>query len=414
MMMLGLHFMKEAPFSTVYIHALVRDEKGAKMSKSKGNVIDPLHLIDEFGADALRFTLAAMAAQGRDIKLAASRVDGYRSFATKLWNACRFAEMNACVLPADFDSTKAKQTLNRWIAHETARATREVTEAIEAYRFNDAANAVYRFVWNVYCDWYIELAKPVLMGEEGATKAETRAMVAWARDEILKLLHPFMPFITEELWAVTAKRDGLLALAPWSRKAKGLTPEQLAGVSTASPSDALIPPVILALDAEEFSDPAAEAEIGWVVDLLTAIRSVRAELNITPATLIPLVLAGASAETRARAQRWTDVINRMARLSDISFADRAPEGAVQLLVRGEVAALPLKGVIDFSAEKARLDKELAKAETDIKRVDTKLANEKFVANAPEEIVEEEKEKREAAVARKAKILEAVERLKKAT
>jgi valyl-tRNA synthetase len=414
MMMLGLHFMKEAPFSTVYIHALVRDEKGAKMSKSKGNVIDPLHLIDEFGADALRFTLAAMAAQGRDIKLAASRVDGYRSFATKLWNACRFAEMNACVLPADFDATKAKQTLNRWIAHETARATREVTEAIEAYRFNDAANAVYRFVWNVYCDWYIELAKPVLMGEEGATKAETRAMVAWARDEILKLLHPFMPFITEELWAVTAKRDSLLALAPWSRKAKGFSSAQLASISTADPYDPLIPSVILALDAEEFSDPAAEAEIGWVVDLLTAIRSVRAELNITPATLIPLVLAGASAETRARAQRWTDVINRMARLSDISFADRPPEGAVQLLVRGEVAALPLKGVIDFSAEKARLDKELAKAEADIKRVDAKLANERFVANAPEEIVEEEKEKREAAVARKAKILEAVERLKKET
>jgi valyl-tRNA synthetase len=413
MMMMGLHFMKEAPFPTVYIHALVRDEKGAKMSKSKGNVIDPLHLIDDYGADALRFTLAAMAAQGRDIKLAESRVDGYRSFATKLWNACRFAEMNACVLPEDFNPTEARDTLNRWIAHETARATREVTEAIEAYRFNDAANAVYRFVWNVYCDWYIELAKPVLMGEEGAAKAETRAMVAWARDEILKLLHPFMPFITEELWAVTAKRGGLLALAPWSRKAGGLTPEQPASISTASPSDPLIPPVILALDTDDFNDPAAEAEIGWVVDLLTAIRSVRAELNITPATLTPLVLAGASAETTARAQRWNDVIKRMARLSDISFADRPPEGAVQLLVRGEVAALPLKGLIDFSAEKARLDKELAKADADIKRVDAKLGNEKFVANAPDEIVEEEKEKREAAVARKAKILEALERLKNA-
>src|SRR3984893_7509980 len=320
MMMLGLHFMKEAPFSTVYIHALVRDEKGAKMSKSKGNVIDPLHLIDEFGADALRFTLAAMAAQGRDIKLAASRVDGYRSFATKLWNACRFAEMNACVLPADFDSTKAKQTLNRWIAHETARATREVTEAIEAYRFNDAANAVYRFVWNVYCDWYIELAKPVLMGEEGATKAETRAMVAWARDEILKLLHPFMPFITEELWAVTAKRDGLLALAPWSRKRSELSPEQLAMMSTAGLNDPVILPVVLAFDVADFSDAAAEAEIGWGVDLVTAIRSVRAEMNIPPATLTPLVLAGASTETRERAPRWSDVIKRMARLADISFA----------------------------------------------------------------------------------------------
>jgi valyl-tRNA synthetase len=391
MMMMGIHFMQKerpaaplshvVPFPTVYIHALVRDEKGAKMSKSKGNVIDPLHLIDDYGADALRFTLAAMAAQGRDIKLAPQRVEGYRNFATKLWNACRFAEMNACGLPAGFDPTSAQETLNRWIAHETARATREVTEAIEAYRFNDAAGATYRFVWNVFCDWYLELAKPVLMGEDGGPKSETRAMVAWARDEILKLLHPFMPFITEELWAVTASERGtLLALAPWP-KLEGLT------------------------------NDAAEAEIGWVVDLVTAIRSVRAEMNISPSTLTPLVLAGASAETKGRAQRWSDVVKRMARLADISFSDSAPEGAVQLLVRGEVAALPLKGVIDFSAERARLDKELAKAEADIKRVDAKLANEKFVANAPEEIVEEEKEKRAAAEARKAKILEALERLK---
>jgi valyl-tRNA synthetase len=411
MMMMGIHFMKEVPFSTVYIHALVRDEKGAKMSKSKGNVIDPLHLIDEYGADALRFTLAAMAAQGRDIKLAASRVEGYRNFATKLWNACRFAEMNACAAPSDLEPAKTTQTLNRWIAHETARATREVTEAIEAYRFNDAAGAIYRFVWNVYCDWYLELAKPVLMGEEGEAKAETRATVAWARDEILKLLHPFMPFITEELWAVTAKRDSLLALAAWPRQAKGLTPEQVALMAAASPIEPVPAIALPMLDTAEFSDSAAEAEIGWVVDLVTAIRSVRAEMNIPPATLTALVLSGASAETKERAPRWSDVVKRMARLSDISFAGQAPEGSVQLLVRGEVASLPLKGVIDLSAEKVRLDKELAKAEADIKRVDAKLANEKFVANAPEEVVEEEKEKREAAVARKAKILEAMERLK---
>jgi valyl-tRNA synthetase len=413
MMMMGLHFMEEAPFSTVYIHRLVRDEKGAKMSKSKGNVIDPLGVIDDFGADALRFALARAAAQGHDIKLSPHHVETNRNFATKLWNACRFAEMNGCVLPRQFDASTAKKTLNRWIAHETARATREVTEAIEACRFNDAAGAIYRFVWNVYCDWYLELAKPVLLGEEGDARTETRAMVAWARDEILKLLHPFMPFITEELWAVTAERDGLLALAPWSRKASGVTPEQMLAMSITGPSDGLIPPVILALDAEDFSDPAAEAEIGWVVDLVTAIRSVRAEMNIPPATLTPLLLAGASAETKGRAQRWNDVVKRMARLADISFADTAPEGAVQLLVRGEVAALPLKGVIDLSAEKARLDKELAKADADIKRVDAKLTNEKFVANAPEEIVEEEKEKREAAVARKARIVEALERLKNA-
>jgi valyl-tRNA synthetase len=409
---MGLHFMKEAPFSTVYIHALVRDEKGAKMSKSKGNVIDPLQLIDEYGADALRFTLAAMAAQGRDIKLAASRVEGERNFATKLWNACRFAEMNGVETVREFDPKTAKQTLNRWIAHETAKAAREVTAAIEAYKFNEAALGLRAFVWNIYCDWYLELTKLILMGEEGEAKSETRATMAWARDEILKLLHPFMPFITEELWAVTAEREGLLALASWPRKAGGLTPEQVALMAAAASPVEPLPPLILpVVDTDEFSDPAAEAEIGWVVDLVTAIRSVRAEMNIAPATLTALVLSGASSETKERAPRWSDVIKRMARLSDISFADKPPEGSVQLLVRGEVASLPLKGVIDLSAEKARLDKELAKAEADIKRADAKLANEKFVANAAEEVVEEEREKREAAVARKAKILEALERLK---
>ncbi|MCP3466520.1 valine--tRNA ligase [Bradyrhizobium sp. CCGUVB23] len=413
MMMMGLHFMKEVPFSTVYIHALVRDEKGAKMSKSKGNVIDPLHLIDEYGADALRFTLAAMAAQGRDIKLATSRVEGYRNFATKLWNACRFAEMNQCLVPEGFEPAKATQTLSRWIAHETAHTTREVTEAIEAYRFNDAAGAIYRFVWNVYCDWYVELAKPVLLGPDGPAKAETRAMVAWARDEILKLLHPFMPFITEELWEVSAKREELLTLAPWPLKSAGPTAEELAMVAASMPNDgAFMSPMVLPIfDHADFTDPAAEAEIGWVIDLVTQIRSVRAEMNIPPATLTALVLAGASAETKERAPRWTDVIKRMARLSDISFADRAPDGAVQILVRGEVAALPLKGVVDLAAERVRLDKEIAKADADIKRAESKLANEKFVANAAEEVVEEEREKREAALARKAKLFEAQERLK---
>src|SRR5215471_7096316 len=186
MMMMGLHFMEEVPFRDVYIHALVRDEKGQKMSKSKGNVIDPLELIDEYGADALRFTLAVMAAQGRDIKLSTQRVEGYRNFATKLWNACRFAEMNQCVTVPAFDPKSAKDTLNRWIAHETSKAVREITEAIEAYKFNDAAGTAYRFVWNIFCDWYLELAKPLLTGPDGVAKDETRAMAAWALDEILK------------------------------------------------------------------------------------------------------------------------------------------------------------------------------------------------------------------------------------
>jgi valyl-tRNA synthetase len=384
MMMMGLHFMKQVPFRDVYIHALVRDATGAKMSKSKGNVIDPLALIDEYGADALRFTLAAMAAQGRDIKLSAQRVEGYRNFATKLWNAARFAEINGCARSPDFDPHHAKETLNRWIAHECAKTSREVTAAIEAYKFNDAAGALYRFVWNVYCDWYLELIKPVLTGPDSAAKNETRAAAAWALDEILKLLHPFMPFVTEELWCVTAeqgaKRHHMLALDAW--------------------------PAHDGLD-----DAAAETEIGWVVDLVTAIRSVRVDMNIPPATLLPLVLAGASPQTIIRARHWSEFIQRLARVADISFADVAPQGAVQIVVRGEVAALPLKGVIDLAAERARLAKEMAKADADIARVDAKLGNPNFVSRAPEEVVEEEKEKREEAQARKAKIAEALERLK---
>ena len=380
MMMMSLHFMEEIPFKDVYIHALVRDERGAKMSKSKGNVIDPLQLIDEYGADALRFTLAAMAAQGRDIKLSIQRVEGYRNFATKLWNAARFAEMNDCVTVVGFDPTSVKETLNRWIAHETERAAREITEAIEAYTFNEAAGAAYRFVWNIYCDWYLELAKPVLLGPDGAAKRETRAMVVWVRDEILKLLHPFMPFITEELWAVTGNHNALLALSDWP-KLDGLT------------------------------DDKAEAEIGWVIDLITAIRSVRAEMNITAP--IPLVLAGSSAESKARAERWAEFIKRLARVSEISSAAAAPQGSVQLLVRREVAALPLKGVIDLAVERARLGKEMQKADADVARSDAKLNNPKFMEHAAEEVVEEEKEKRDEALARKAKITEALERLKDA-
>src|SRR5882672_288343 len=384
MMMSGLHFMKEVPFHTVYIHALVRDERGAKMSKSKGNVVDPLDLIDEYGADALRFTLAAMAAQGRDIKLSTQRIEGYRNFATKLWNAARFAEMNSADMVPGFDPRLATETLNKWIAHELAKAGREITAAIEDYRFNEAAGAAYRFVWNVYCDWYLELVKPVLTGPDNAAKLETRAMVAWVRDEILKLLHPFMPFITEELWRVTAeegpKRASLLALASW--------------------------PTHTALAAED-----AEAEIGWVIDLVSAVRSLRAEMNITMATEVPLMLVGVAPETEARAGRWADVIKRLARLSRLSMAPSVPAGAVQLVVRGEVAALPLVGVIDFAAEETRLRKERARAVSDIARVDAKLANPGFMRNAAEEVIEAEREKREEAEGRRKKLEEALARLR---
>ncbi len=384
MMMLGLHVTDRVPFATVYLHTLVRDASGAKMSKSKGNVVDPLGLIDLYGADALRFTLAAMAAQGRDIKLAVNRVEGYRNFATKLWNAARFAELNGCRLDPAFAPEAVRQPVNRWALGEAARAVAEVEGALDAYRFNDAATAAYRFVWNIFCDWYLELAKPVLQGEgvDPALKAETQATIAFMIDQIAKLLHPFMPFLTEELWAIKGAgmpERGLLALAPWPA---------LAGLA----------------DAE------AEAEVGFVVDLVTEVRSARSETSVPAAAQVPLVLVGADPAVRARIEAWRDTLVRLARLSEISFAETAPRNAVQLLVRGSVAALPLEGIVDLAAEVARLRKEAAKAAGEIGKIDAKLGNADFIARAPEEIVEENRERREAETERLARLKEALARL----
>jgi valyl-tRNA synthetase len=384
MMMAGLFTQGgRVPFASVYLHGLVRDERGQKMSKSKGNVIDPLVVIDQLGADALRFTLASLAAQGRDPKLGVKTAEGYRNFCTKLWNASRFAEMNGCVRVVGFDPSTAEATLNRWIAGETHKAVAAVTENILAFRFNEAAAAAYRFVWNTFCDWYLELAKPALQGADGTEKDETRATTAWALDRIVTLLHPFMPFITEELWAAYGERAGektaLLCLTEW--------------------------PALDGLD-----DAEAEAEIGWIVDLVTEIRSARAEMNVPAAGQIPLVLIAPSLEVRDRALRNADVLKRLARLSDVTFADAAPAQSVQVLVRGTTAALPLAGVIDIAAEKARLAKELEKITQDIGRIDAKLGNADFVARAPAEVIDEQKERRAEAAQRQAKVTEALTRL----
>ena len=364
MMMMSLHFMKTEPFETVYIHALVRDEKGQKMSKSKGNVIDPLQLIDEFGADALRFTLAAMAAQGRDIKLATSRVGGYRNFATKLWNAARFAEMNGCKRVAGFDPARATRTLNRWIATEVGRCAEDVTAALEGYRFNDAANAVYRFVWNTYCDWFLELAKPVFNGDDEAAKAETRATAAWALDEILKILHPFMPFLTEELWErlgeETGKPDQILMLSSW-------------------PAPALV-------------DAAAADEINWLVGLITEIRSVRSEMNVPAGAQVPVVVVGANEVTQARLATHEAAIQRLARADALTQSSELPKGAAQIIYGEATICLPLAGVIDLAAEQARLNKELGKIAEEIGRIEKKLSNPAFIEKAKEEVVEGEREK----------------------
>ncbi len=383
MMIMGLHFMEEVPFREVYIHALVRDEKGQKMSKSKGNVVDPLELIDSYGADALRFTLAAQAAQGRDIKLATSRVEGYRNFATKLWNAARFAEMNEAAPVKDFDPAAAKVTLNRWIAGEAERTAAQVTEALEAFRFNDAASSIYHFIWHVFCDWYLELSKPILAGnDEGA--AETRAMTAHVLDQALKLLHPFMPFVTEELWTKLAPKEGrdtLLILAPWP-KHRGLE------------------------NAE------ADAEIGWLIRLISEIRSVRSEMNVPAGAKVPLVVSGASEETKARIARHEETLLRLARLDGVSFG-KPPQGAVQIVLDESTLALPLAGVIDVGAESKRLQREIDKVGTEIKQLDAKLANEKFVSRAPEHVVEEQRERKAEAQATAARLEQALKRLETA-
>ncbi|HKN28678.1 MAG TPA: valine--tRNA ligase [Roseiarcus sp.] len=384
MMMMGLHFQKQIPFRDVYVHALVRDEKGAKMSKSKGNVIDPIDLIDRFGADALRFTLAAMAAQGRDIKISEARVEGYRNFATKLWNASRFAEMNGCVRAAGFDPSQTREPLNRWILGEAAKAAAETAGAIESYRFNDAAAAVYRFVWSVFCDWHLELAKPVLQGgTDFAAKAETQATIATVLDTIYALLHPFMPFLTEELWAIKGQagppRAGPLALGPWPREG---------------------------LEVDE----SIEAEIGWVVDLIGEIRSVRSEMGVPPATTAPIILVAPSERVARTAAAWSESIKRLARVERIENADAAPPGALQLVVRDEVVALPLGGIVDVTAERARLDKEIEKVRLEVAKVEAKLGNEDFLARAPDDVIAEHEERSEAFQERLAMLTHARERL----
>ncbi|HEY2008199.1 MAG TPA: valine--tRNA ligase [Rhizomicrobium sp.] len=382
MMMMGIHFLGEVPFKTVLIHNRVLDEQGAKMSKTKGNVVDPITLIDEFGADALRFTLALAAGQSRDMRIGPTRVETNRNFATKLWNAARFCEMNGCVTVPGFDPAGVSETVNKWIVAETAQAVADVTTAIEALRFNDAAGGAYHFVWDVFCDWYLEFAKPLFNGQEEKAKAETRATAAWARDQILKLLHPFMPFVTEELWAATADtpRDSLLVVTEW--------PE------IAVPNGA----------------DAATDEMHWVIDLVKGVRSVRAEMNVPAGAKIPLVMTGASEESAARLARHIDVIATLARLSSAEAGPEIPKGSAQFVLGETVVALPLGDVIDFAKERARLEKDLKKAQEEIGRFDAKLSNEQFVAKAPEDVLTEQREKRAEAQALAVRLTDAIGRL----
>jgi valyl-tRNA synthetase len=382
MMMMGLHFMAEVPFRTVYIHGLVRDERGQKMSKSKGNAIDPLAMIEEYGADAMRVAVCTLAGPGRDIKLGPAKIAEGRAFVTKLWNAARFCEMNQVAPAAGFRPEQAASPLCRWLLDASNQAIGAAEDALESFRFDEYAEACTRFTWNVFCDWFLELAKPVLLGEDAAAAAEVRATAAYVLGVILRLLHPAMPFATEAVWdgfGYGAARS--LVRAEWPQPCTVQAPEE------------------------------ARAELNWVVRFFTAIRTVRSEMNVPPSVLGPVLLRDAAPETAARAQRWAEAARRLARVSDIGMAGEATPAETAVLVLDEATLLlPLAGLIDVAAERARLAKEAARAEEEAAKTARKLENADFVNRAPPEIVAENRARVAAALGEAGRLRAALARL----
>lgn len=380
MMMMSMYMMKRVPFKKCYIHGLVRDEQGRKMSKSKGNTVDPMDTIEKYGADALRFFMAAMETQGRDINLSDSRIQGYRNFATKLWNAARFCEMNECYSVKDFDVTSAKLEISKWIMAKAKEAAAEVTENLNNFRFSDAANAVYQFIWGTFCDWYIELIKPIFYGENTDEIKEIRAVTAWTLDRILVILHPFMPFITEELWDNLTLRSGKLIHAAW-------------------PTD-------------ETVNNADKNEIDRAIDIISAIRSLRASMNLPAGAKLHAFVKAAAAETLSVVERQKTLICKLARLEELDALGNREitKDMVQTVSREAAILIPLKGVVDFEAEKARLQKELETLNKNLDGYNRKLSNESFVAKAPAAVVAEEKRRQAEAMENKAKVEEALARI----
>ncbi len=384
MMMMQYAMAGERPFDTVYVHALVRDEKGKKMSKSLGNVLDPLDLIDEYGADAVRFTLASMAAMGRDLKLSKDRIAGYRNFGTKLWNAARFAELNdatARTVGPLAGTPEATAPVNRWILAETGRVREEVDASLDAYRFNDAASAAYAFTWHMVCDWYVEFAKPLLQGDDAALKAETQRVMAWVIDQCLILLHPMMPFITEELWGTLGNRGKMLVHADWP-----------------------------AYSATELADPEAQAEMSWVIALIEDVRSARAQMHVAAGLYVPMVHTGLDADATRAWERNQTLIKRLARIESLDEVSDLPKGAITIPVRGGTIGLPIADIIDVGAEKARLEKTLGKLAKEIGGLKGRLGNPKFAESAPADVVEETRANLEAREGEAAKLREALARL----
>ena len=354
MMMQGLHFLDDVPFRTLYLHGLVRAADGAKMSKSKGNTVDPLGLIDRYGADALRFFMAAMESQGRDIKMDEKRVEGYRNFATKLWNAARFCQANGIGGAATLEPPAATLAVNKWIVAETVATVQAVDLALADYRFDGAANAIYQFVWSRFCDWYLELIKPVSSEvERGAIDEETKAVAGWVLDQILVLLHPFMPFITEELWHALAPRKHDLIVGLWPQP-----------------------------DARAI-DPEASREIDWLIRLVSEVRTARTELNVPPGARPRFAVNGQSEVTRARLTAHSATIARLARIEE----GVAIGGEAQIVIDEATYTMALGEFINLDAERARLGKSIAAAEKERETLAGRLANPGFVERAKPEAVE---------------------------
>ncbi len=385
MMMMGLHFMDDVPFHTVYMHALVRDSSGQKMSKSKGNVMDPLTLIDKYGADAVRFTLTAMAAQGRDLRLAEERIEGYRNFATKLWNASRYCEMNECFAAADFDPASVTYTPNQWIIGEVMVAKTAIDDALAAYKFNEAANAIYQFTRGTFCDWYLEFTKPLLQ-EDSDHKAEIRSTTGWVLDQILILLNPFMPFITEELYEARAQEEKEGAERPLLLQTAWPNYDHL-GV-----------------------DEGATEKMTWLIRIISEIRSVRADMNVPAGAKVQLLVKDACDQTQEGFEAYDEILKRMGRLESIAMTGDVPAGSIQVIVDKTTLIMPVADIIDLDKERTRLAKEIDRLDAEIKKVDQNLANKKFVANAPEEVVEEQHSRKAEFLGTKEKLASALNQL----
>ena len=358
MMMMQLAVVDKIPFSTVYLHGLVRDAKGKKMSKSTGNVVDPLDIIDEYGADALRFTNAAMASIGGVLKLDMQRIVGYRNFGTKLWNAARYAEMNGAQ-PSTGNLPNPKENLNKWIMGETSKVLNEVQISFENFRFNDAANSLYAFIWGKVCDWYVELSKPLFSSSNKNVITETQETMGWVIDQCLILLHPIMPFITEELWGSLGKRSSLLVHQNWPNY----------------PTTDLV-------------EPEADQEMNWVISLIENIRSARQQMHVPAGLKIPLIYQEMTVGAQKTFERNSIMIMKLARISDAERINNFPKGTVSVSASGAIFGLPLADVIDIEAEKSRLVKAEEKLTKEINSMEGRMNNPKFVNSAPPEVVNE--------------------------